>query len=196
MKRIFYPFLFTLFCIILTNCQQSGSNAIPADLTGFTTTKVAGGTGLKAVKKDANGNILEEGILINGMRNGSWITYYPDKEKVISTMANYVNNELNGVYLTFSDRGQIKTLTTYANGVYDGNFAKFRFGNVEESGTYINGELDGLYKKFYPTRKIQMEAEYKNGKQHGFYKYYNEEGKVTVEYQFDNGEKIAGGIKE
>lgn len=196
MKSIYYSFLVTLLGLIFTNCQQSASNAVPADLTGFTTTEIAGGAGLKAEKKDATGNILEEGILINGAKNGSWVTYHPGKEKAIKSMANYVNNELNGVFLTLSDRGQIETLTTYANGVFDGNFAKFRFGNVEESGTYINGQLDGVYKKFYPNRKIQMEAEYKNGKQHGFYKYYNEQGAVTMEYQYEHGEKIAGGMKE
>ncbi len=196
MKSIYFSFLFALIGLVFTNCQQGSSNAIPADLTGFTTTEVAGGAGLKAEKKDASGTILEEGILINGMRNGSWVTYHPDKEKAIKTMANYVNNELNGVFLTLSDRGQIETLTTYANGVFDGNFAKFRFGNVEESGTYVNGQLEGVYKKFYPTRKIQMEAEYKNGQQHGFYKYYDDQGNVVMEYQYANGEKVAGGMKE
>ncbi|MEM6321224.1 MAG: toxin-antitoxin system YwqK family antitoxin [Bacteroidota bacterium] len=182
--------------LLLTHCQSNTNTAVPADLTGFTTTSIAGGAGVKATKTDQNGKVLEEGILINSMKNGSWITYYPNKDKVIQTMANYVNNELNGIYLTFSDRGQIQTLTTYANGVYDGNFAKFRFGNIEESATYKNGELDGLYQKYYPSRKIQTEAEYKNGKQDGFYKYYDEQGKVVMEYQYKNGEKVAGGLKE
>lgn len=196
MKKVFYSFLLVSIAFVLTNCQQGASNAVPVDLPGFTTTKVAGGAGLKAVRKDPKGAILEEGILINGAKNGSWITYYPNKDKAIQTMANYVNNELNGVFLTFSDRGQIETLTTYANGQYDGNFAKFRFGNLEESATYINGKLEGLYKKFYQTRKIQMEAEYKNGVQDGFYKYYDEEGNVVMEYQYKNGEKVAGGMKK
>ena len=196
MKNIYVGFLFAFLALAISACQQGNSAVVPADLTGFTTTKIAGGAGLKAEKKDALGNIIEEGILINGAKNGSWITYHEGKEKVIKTMANYVNNELNGVYLTLSSRGQIETLTTYTNGVFDGNFAKFRFGNIEESGIYVNGQIDGIYKKFYPTRKIQMEAEYKNGKQHGFYKYYDEEGKVVVEYQYENGEKVAGGMKE
>lgn len=182
----------------MANCQQGGSssNALPADLTGFSTTKIAGGNGVKAVKKDAAGKVVEEGILINGAKNGSWVTYYPNKDMAIKTQANYVNNELNGIFLTYSDRGQIETLTTYANGIFDGNYAKFRFGNLEESGIYVNGQLDGLYKKYYPTRKIQMEAEYKNGKQHGFYKYYDEQGKVVMEYEYKDGEKVAGGLKE
>lgn len=196
MKNIYYSFLLMVFAVTFSNCEQGNATAIPADLVGFTTTNVAGGAGLKAEKRDAEGNILEEGILINGMKNGSWVTYHVGKEKAIKTMANYVNNELNGVFLTLSDRGQIETLTTYANGIFDGNFAKFRFGNVEESGTYLKGELEGVYKKFYPTRKIQMEAEYKNGEQHGFYKYYDDQGNVVMEYQYDNGEKVAGGMKE
>jgi len=196
MKNVLYSILLVGMAIVFTNCQQGNSNAGPVDLPGFTMTAVAGGAGVKAVKRDAKGAILEEGILINGAKNGAWITYYPDKDKVIQTMANYVNNELNGVYLTFTDRSQVKTLTTYANGEYDGNYAKFRFGNLEESATYVNGKMEGLYKKFYATRKIQMEAEYKNGVQHGFYKYYDEEGNVVMEYQYENGEKVAGGMKK
>jgi len=196
MKNVFYSFLLAAVVFVFTNCQQAASTAVPVDLPGFTTTEIAGGAGLKAVKKDPQGAILEEGTLINGLKNGSWITYHPNKDKAIKTLANYVNNELNGVYLTFSDRGQIETLTTYANGVYDGNFAKFRFSNMEESATYVNGKLEGVYKKFYPTRKIQMEAEYKNGLQDGSYKYYDEEGNVVMEYEYKNGEKVAGGMKK
>lgn len=198
MKCNLYPFLLIVISLFLTNCQQGGgtSSAVPADLTGFTTTKIAGGAGVKAVKKDANGAIIEEGILINGAKNGSWVTYYPNKEMAIKTQANYVNNELNGIFLTYSDRGQIETLTTYANGIYDGNYAKFRFGNLEESGIYVNGELNGMFKKYYPTRKIQMEAEYKNGKQHGMYKYYDDQGNVVMEYEYKDGEKVAGGLKK
>jgi len=196
MKNVYYSFLLVAAVFVLTNCQQGASNVVPVDLPGFTTTEIAGGVGLKAIRKDPKGAILEEGILINGAKNGAWITYYPNKDKAIKTLANYVNNELNGAFLTFSDRGQIETLTTYANGIYDGNFAKFRFGNMEESATYVNGKMEGLYKKFYPTRKIQMEAEYKNGLQDGFYKYYDEEGNVVMEYQYKNGEKVAGGMKK
>jgi len=200
MKRVFYSFLLVLIAFVFTNCEQGVSNTVPnaapVNLAGFTTTKIAGGAGQKAVKKGPDGKILEEGTLINGAKNGAWITYYPDKDKAIKTMANYVNNELNGIFLTFSDRGQIETLTTYANGIYDGNFAKFRFGNMEESATYVNGQLEGLYKKFYQTRKIQMEAEYKNAVQDGFYKYYDEDGNVVMEYQYKNGEKVAGGMKK
>lgn len=204
MKNVFYSFLLvSIIAFFFTNCQQGTSNSQQdmtntalVDLTGFTTTNIADGAGQKAIKKGPNGEIIEEGILINGAKNGAWITYHPNKDKAIKTMANYVNNELNGIFLTFSDRGQIETLTTYANGEYDGNFAKFRFGNMEESATYVNGQLEGLYKKFYPTRKIQMEAEYKNGLQDGFYKYYDEEGEVVMEYQYKNGEKVAGGMKK
>ncbi len=186
-----------LMMSFMTGCGQGGSSAaLPTDLAGFTTTSIANGAGLKAEKKDANGQVIEEGILINDMKNGTWITYYPNKEKAIKSLATYVNNELNGLFLTFSDRGQIETLTTYANGIYDGNFAKFKFGRVEESATYLNGELHGLYKKFSNTNKIQVEAEYKNGKQDGYYRYYDEEGKVVMEYQYKNGEKVSGGLSK
>ena len=195
MKSILSILTFTLIISLIIGCGQGGSSAA-TDLTGFITTSIANGAGVKAEKKDASGQVIEEGILINGMKNGTWVTYYPDKEKVIKTLVTYVNNELNGLFLTFSDRGQMETLTTYANGIYDGNFAKFKFGRIEESATYLKGELHGLYKKYSNTGKIQIEAQYKNGKQDGFYRYYDEEGNVVMEYEYKNGEKISGGLNK
>ena len=194
MKNQLFISLFFASTLLLTNCKQEGTAALPPDLTGFTTTSIAGGMGVKAEKINEAGGILEEGTLVNGARNGAWVTYYPDEEKVIKTLVNYVDNELNGVYLTFSNRGQIETLTTYANGVFDGNYAKFRFGNIEESATYRAGELHGLYKKFYQNRKLQMVAEYKNGKQDGIYRYYDENENIVMEYRYKDGEKVSGGL--
>lgn len=180
--------------IIQFSCQQNNNTTISTDLTGFTQKEVAGGAGIKVEKRDDKGNIVEEGVLINGVKNGAWITYHPNREKVVKTLANYVNNELNGVYLTFSNRGQIETLTTYSNGVYDGDFAKFRFGNLEESATYVNGELHGIYRKYHQNNRIQTEATYKNGKQDGMYKFFDDEGNMLMEYQYKDGEKITGGL--
>lgn len=187
----------SLLILFLFACGGSGgstSNApLSVDLTGFTQTPLASG-GISAVKTGADGKVLEQGIIVNGKKNGSWMTYHPNKEDRIKTIANYVNNELNGLYLTMSDRGQIETKTNYVNGAYDGVYSKFKFGNLEETATYVNGQMTGTFKQYYRNNKIKLEAEYKDGKQHGSYKYYDEEGNIMMEYEYKNGEKVSGGL--
>ena len=197
MKALLNSFYFLLL-IVFAACGGGSTATAPAstvNLTGFTQTQIDGG-GTKAVKKNAAGKIIEEGILINGQKNGAWITYFEDKDDRVKTLANYVNDKPNGVFLTFTNRGQIETQTSYVNGIYDGVYTKYRFGNVEESATYINGKMEGTFKQFYNNNKIKLEAGYKNGKQHGLYKYYDEDGNVMMEYEYNNGEKVSGGIKK
>jgi len=198
MKALLNSFYCLLLIGFIAACGGGSTSSTPVassvDLTGFTQTQLPGG-GIKAVKKNAAGKIVEEGTLINGKRNGAWITYFDDKDDRIKSIANYVNDQPNGVFLTFSNRGQIETQTNYVNGIYDGAYLKYRFGNIEESATYVNGQMDGMFKQFYGNNKIKLEAGYKNGKQHGLYKYYDEDGKVMMEYEYNNGEKVSGGIK-
>lgn len=201
MKKFIYTFTACSFIFLLVSCQPNAGNNTAAptastNLKGFMSSKIANDAGEKVTKTDASGNVLELGTLVNGKKNGSWTTYYPNKEKAIKTLASYVNDELNGVFLTFSNRGQLETLTTYANGVYDGYYAKYKFSNIIESGTFINGKIEGVLKKFYDNSKIQMEAHYKNGVQHGNYKYFDNTGNVTMEFEYANGEKISGGVKK
>ncbi len=185
-----------MVCLIAACGGTGGGSAAPValNLTGFEQIDLGGGA-VKAIKKNAAGKIIEEGILISGKKNGTWMTYFEDKDDRIKTMASYVNDNLNGQFLTFSNRGQIETQTSYVNGQYDGVYTKYRFGNVEETAIYRNGIMEGTFKQFYNNNKIKLEAQYQNGKQHGSYKYYDEEGNVMMEYEYANGEKVSGGLK-
>jgi len=186
----------SMVCLIAACGGTGGGSSAPStvNLTGFEQIDLGGGA-LKAIKKNGAGKIIEEGILINGKKNGAWMTYHEDKDDRIKTLANYVNDNLNGQYLTFSNRGQIETQTSYVNGQYDGVYTKYRFGNIEETAPYRNGQMEGTFKQFYNNNKLKLEAQYQNGKQHGSYKYYDEEGNVMMEYEYANGEKVSGGLK-
>lgn len=194
-KTICYLFILSLITACGGGSNSSSSSSSTVNLTGFTQTDLGGGA-VKAIKNNAAGKLIEEGILINGKKNGAWVTYFEDKEDRVKSIANYVNDNLNGQFLTFSNRGQIETQTSYINGQYDGVYTKYRFGNVEETATYINGQMDGTFKQFYNSNKLKLEAQYKNGKQHGSYKYYDEEGNIMMEYEYANGEKVSGGMTQ
>ncbi|MCP3932056.1 MAG: hypothetical protein GY705_23535 [Bacteroidetes bacterium] len=176
------------------NGGGGGSNAVKIDSSGYMTTAIPGTNAKKAVKMDATGNLIEEGILIDDMQTGAWITYHPNSNFPM-TIANFVNGQYNGLYMELTERGQISVRSTYKNNKLDGLYGKYKFGKVEEEATYKEGELHGTYKKYTANvGKLQTEQNYKDGKLHGVLKYYNQDGRVTMEYEYKNGEKVSGGI--
>lgn len=194
-RQIFIFFLsFVLFSCGGNN--GSSSDAAPTatadDNSNYNIEKIPGTNIERAFKQADTGQLLEEGFIVNGKRNGTWITYHLGKTVVKSTIS-YVNGQLNGPYIEYNDRGQIESLVTYKNGVYDGLFAKYKFSRPLQEATYKNNKLDGMRKIFYENNgKIQSETEYKDGVQHGIHRFYNDKGQTLMEYEYKNGEKVSG----
>jgi antitoxin component YwqK of YwqJK toxin-antitoxin module len=187
---------FAIVCFV-TSCGGPVNTGAAINLEGYETEAVPGTNITKVIKRDAAGDIMEEGYVSGGKRNGVWITFYDgDNLGKIKTMASYTDGILNGPYLELSNRGQIETEVQYANNQYNGKFATYKFGRATKEVNYKNNELDGVTKEYNAKGGVQKEINYKNGKQHGFMRYYNEEGEVTVEYEYDNGKKVSGGMVE
>ena len=193
MKKIWF---FVFFSFALWSCNSGEGNAPTLDTTGYLVSDIPGLSAKKAIKQDANGNILEEGLLINGVKTGTWVSYHPNSH-FPQTLISYEGGLYNGIYIEFNDRGQMILRATYQNNLLDGYWAKYKFSRAEEERNYKDGQLDGMV-RMYSVRdgKVQSEAEYKNGVQDGVYRTYNEAGEVTLEYQYKNGEKVAGGMTE
>lgn len=194
-------FLFTASLIFA--CGSPSSNTAPAapaqagtgSLEGFNISEISGTNLSTAVRTDDSNNILEEGNTLNGKKEGAWMTYYSsnrDKGK-IKTLTNYHNGVKNGIDLTFAKNGTIETKSTFANGNLNGAYAKFKSSRKLEEATYSNGQLTGVYRTFYNTGKLQQESHYSNGKKHGKSTYYNQEEEITMEYEYKNGEQVSGG---
>jgi len=189
------------FITLLAACGNGGSagNASGAtvDSNNFALTDIPGSDYQKAVKKDGDGRLLEEGTLLNGKKYGTWIIYYPEKQ-VPKTISNFVNGLFNGAYMEFNNRGQIEMLASYKNNALDGQYIKFKNGKPREKAGYKNGKMDGTYISYFDdykhSDKVQKEFNYKNGELDGTYRFYDEEGNLTLEYEYKNGKKIRGGI--
>ncbi len=194
------PLLLLLFPA--SACEQQAATgtgeASTIDESGYELTPIPGTHTKMAVKKDQNGRLVEEGLLRDGKKEGTWVTYHTTDEKQIAKSVQGFHNGLpNGVLIEYGNRGQLEKIAHYLNGKLHGRYATYDYGRIKEIRHYKNGLLDGLYIKNYPkSDKIQSEAEFKNGKQDGFYRYYDEEGKVVMEYQYRNGEKVSGGMKQ
>jgi len=197
MLKIKSIFLFTVLTALLACNGSSGiQSGAAANLEGYTT-EALGPSVTRAYKLNANGSTIEEGYISNGKRNGSWLTYYDgDNKGKVKTIASYSDGILSGPYYEFSNRGQIETEVNYANNQYNGKFGTYKFGRTVKESYYKNNKLDGLTKEYDSKGKIQKEVNFKDGLQDGIMRYYDPEGNVTLEYIYKNGEKVSGGMVE
>lgn len=193
-----------LFCCLacLVACDQPASNentvtvAPEIDLSGYETVTMPNGV-IRAIKKDQNGKVTEEGYLANGKQNGIWTTYQDDRAHVITS---YVDGILNGKKIELDHRRQIVLEETYVNGVLHGKRGTYKFGRPKLEEYYVNNVRHGPYRKFFETGKeqgkISQYADYVNGEIDGKVRHYNTDGEVTVEYTFKKGKKVSGGMLE
>ena len=163
---------------------------------GYEVTYIKDSPAKRLVKRNAEGTIIEEGMLYDGKKIGAWIEYGPEG-KFPAKLTTYAEGIYNGTYLEFNTRGHITLRATYKNNKLDGPWAAYSFGRVEKQANYKNGELDGTYLEYNKkTGDLQKEVNYKDGKQHGPYRFYDEEGNVMLEYEYRDGEKVEGGVVE
>lgn len=191
------PVLFAILITAMISCGGSTNSGGTGNLEGYTVESISGTNVSKATKKNAGGQLIEQGFISGGKRNGTWISYY-DGEHVgkIKTIASYSDGLLTGPYLELSNRGQIETEVNYANNQYNGRYAKYKFGRAQQESFYKDNQLDGPYREYSSNGKLQKEINYKGGIQHGMMRYFNEKGQTTVQYEYKNGEKVGGGMVE
>ena len=206
MKYSVFAFLSIMFAMAMTGCDTSSSSGTSApsagtgDFSGFELTAINGSKMQHAAKYDANNLADEEGYVLNGKKEGSWLTYFPTKttdkvgERRIKTLENYVNGQIEGVALEFDQRGQIIKKIYYHNGNYHGFNVTYKFGRPQEIIPYRDGRIHGKVIKYYSNGKVREEIGYKDGLQHGTYSHYNEEQKLDMQYEYKDGEKVSGGM--
>lgn len=190
----FFPIILILV-LALTGCATKDPvpEAGEGDLAGFELTAIPGSAIQHAVRKDANGQFVFEGYVLDNKRTGEWLEYSPEGD--ILMIENYVDGLKEGVSLKLTPRGQIEIRARYHRGLLHGPWKQYKFGKLIEERNYAGGDLDGVVKTYDDhTWKLRQEVQYQHGKQHGYFRYYDDAGNVTLEYQYKNGEKVSGGI--
>lgn len=97
------------------------------------------------------GQMLQEGDLLNGERDGIWKFYFPN--------------------------GKLKATETYVKGSLEGPFKNYhRNGKISSEGVCKDGEKEGLEKTYHLNGTLSGLGFYKEGKLNGFEEEYNQFG--------------------
>ena len=198
MKNLFFLLGIVLIVQACGGSAESDANSSSPSVESVSTEgmeliNVAGGY-QRAIRRNADGKILEEGMLKGGKRNGTWVVYNLEKG-FPSSVANFVNDVYSGPYLKYNNFGQLELSCGYTDNKLDGYFVKFERAKKIEEGHYKNGQYDGDYTKYFTGKDTpQQQLQYKSGQLHGKAKYFNEAGDLLMEYEYNNGEKVSGGI--
>lgn len=177
---------------LLYSCNQGTSGDF--NTSGYDTEKISGTNAMIVSKKNNEGVLTEQGMVANGYKNGTWLTFNPDGR--IRTLQSFVDGKQNGISLTFSSRGQIEKKENILNSKLHGEVTSYKFGSPIKSFTYKNGVFDGPFVEYSDRGKMQKKGSFKDGKQHGTLQFFGDEEKLTMEYEYDMGEKVSGGMIE
>ncbi|MBK6904486.1 MAG: hypothetical protein IPH04_17210 [Saprospirales bacterium] len=190
--RLLFVFFFSIS--LLSACRNTGTVESDGDLAGYTLEKIDGSAFQRAYKMEGE-RLIEEGSVLDGKKNGEWVSYHSDIKGFPKVIANYVDGKLSGPYMEINEYGQFQVVAQYRNNKLHGRVAKFQYTRIAEELHYKEGILHGPYTAFFPNSDVkQRSAEFKNGLEDGVTRFYNEQGKITMEYQYKNGEKVSGGM--
>lgn len=199
MNRVLFCAMFALMAACTNKQAQAPSVepvATPANFKDYKLEAIEGGQAQRAVKYDGSGKLVEEGIVMNGRRNGAWISY-EGVSNFPTQIATYVDDVLNGPYFELGQNGQIQIKAIYKNNKLHGDWGRYTFSRPLIEATYNEGQLDGAYKEYnLRDGKMIKETHYKNGVLHGPMRFYNEKEEITVEYVYKDGERVSGGMKK
>ena len=133
---------------------------------------------------DQKKNIVTEGKVIGKIHEGPW-KYYHENSKVIMTLENYKNGNLEGLKSVYYPSGKIAEETNYKNNIKNGFYKKYaEKGILLEESNYKNGEFHGqaVYKD--PEGNIVAIGIYKEGKKVGIWQFF-------VNGKFDHEENMS-----
>ena len=165
----------------------------PMDANGYQVIDMEGTPVKKLVKLNESNNTIETGETLDGLKTGTWTTFYNDGR--VKSISSYLAGKLSGVLVNFTDKGQVELQANYKDGLLNGDWATYNNGSrKKEERSYIMGKLNGINKHYSRSGKLQKEIGFKNDLQHGIFKYYDDDGNITLEYEYKDGEKVSGGI--
>ncbi|MBI1836536.1 MAG: hypothetical protein HYR91_04655 [Flavobacteriia bacterium] len=127
---------------------------------------------------DKNEKVKEVEIvdnLVNGKAKSYW--YYNNQKRYLGRIEEYVNNQLNGWYIQYNEKGKITSKTFYPIPKFNLTGTKkwkdIYYSNYEHTQEFVNGIKNGKYERYDNNRKIKWVANYSNDTLNGIFNVYD-----------------------
>lgn len=192
----FLILFFITTSLSILGCKQTNESNDPANMTTakimteeYDLTPIPGTNMQMAVKSDVDGLVIEQGMVENGLKAGTWAKFFPRNGKVMEIW-NYAAGKLNGMHILLNNSGRVDMYETYIDNKLNGKRMTFKLGTPVEEMSYVNGKLDGIFRGFNPMGRIQRKGFYVNGVQDGDYFVYDDDGKVIMQVKYKNGQVV------
>lgn len=142
---------------------------------------------------DDNGKVLEKYTmdLETKMKQGAYTTFYPSG--AMSSVANYLNDTLEGQKIWYFEDGKIEIEENYKKGLYHGVFkAYFEDGSILQEGYYDNNMPSGEWLTYYKNGQLKERVTLSGGVENGPFEEYNEEGIISSKGTYKDGPNEEG----
>ena len=135
---------------------------------------------------DADGDVVAEGMLTDGVRNGAWVTRHPGG--AIASRGSYLLGEREGIWVFRTPTGALDEERT---GVYESGeriapwyeegtrTGRLKSGDTQQA-TYRHGLRNGPAVGFHPGGARESEGSYKDGLRDGPWRYWLPTGEVDA----------------
>ena len=138
------------------------------------------------VEKSSYGVTTSEGQYdIKGGKSGTW-NYY-NGNGVLTNVANYTDNLLEGEYTVYYNTGELLSKSHYSKDTIQGYYEDYyENGQINSQGWYNKGNMTDEWLYYREDGTLASVNFYHKGERHGEQKYYNEVGKLynTDHYSF------------
>ncbi len=85
-----------------------------------------------------NGQLKEEGLMVNNVKTGLWKTWYTNGQ--LMEEVNYVDGKTHGLYRRWYENGQLKIEVNCVDGIVDGLYQRwYEYGELELEVHYVDG---------------------------------------------------------
>lgn len=167
-NKLLYIYILLYICIVNSNCLLSqDSNYVKL--------------------YDVKGKISSEGLLINNLPEGEWVSYHSNGK--IKSKGNWIANKLNGPWFFYNSKGILVKEEQYFQNQKNGKSINYdSLGLLKKSTDYKNDEKHGFeILKFENTNQTQFEYNYFKNNKHGLSREYDSSGNLITLITYDMG---------
>jgi antitoxin component YwqK of YwqJK toxin-antitoxin module len=130
---------------------------------------------------------VEEGDYKDNMKQGIWISYYPNG--AVKSKITFKDNRPEGYAITYFQNGNVNEEGTWSNNRWTGPYKlNYENGTTQHEFKYNdNGKRDGENKYYYPNGQLMIDENCADGKQTGVTTEYYDDGTIKAKEVFNNG---------